>query len=315
MIKHTLFGAVVSSAFLLAGGLVSAQGLPLPDNSHDPGATAPGFAQKGGAGKEKSQDSTKKKPKRKQKGWLGIALKVIKAKDAKVRGYDHPLVRVESIFGGSPAEASGFQPDDVVLEVDGTRIKSSKQLVGTIGGHGPGDKVQIKLLRGKEIVEVPLLLGMHPGRYGLLKSRFLNKPAPDFKVKEAKGGKAISLASMKGDIIVIDFWATWCGPCRKAIPKLNKLQTDMASKGVRVLGISDEDQSTVQKFMGKTEVGYTLACDKERASNKSYLVSALPTLFVIDHNGVVRDVHIGAGKFGELRQTIDTLITERDAKK
>lgn len=288
--------ALLCGGLLLLSGAVSAQGLPTPKPQQ--GKPTPT--------QEKPQSQQPK-----QKGWLGIGLTLIPAEQAKARGYDHGLVSVDSVFGGSPAESSGLQVGDVVLEVDGQRIKESRQLVELIGGHGPGDKVQLKLLRGKELVEVPLLLGLHPGRYGLLKSRFLNKPAPAFKVYRVDDNKPLTLADLKGEVVVIDFWATWCGPCRRAIPQLNALHKELGAKGVTVIGLSDEERPKLQKFLGGNEVAYSLVYDVDRAANREYMVSALPTLFVIDHKGVVRDVHIGAGNFEELRATIATLQAER----
>jgi peroxiredoxin len=293
--NQTISAWMVGALLVVSAAQVSAQGLPVPGKD----APAP----------------PAEAPPQKQKGWLGIGLKPIPAEEAKARGYDHTLVRVDAIFGGSPAEASGFLVDDVILEVDGERIKESAQLVNNIGARAAGDKVQVRLLRGKELIDVPLLLGLHPGKYGLLKSRFLNQPAPEFSVKQVKDDKALTLAGLRGEVVIVDFWATWCGPCKRAIPQLEALQAEFKGQGLTVVGISDEEKATLTKFTAKSPIKYTVAYDADRGVNRAYMVSALPTLFVIDHEGVVRDIHIGAGQMEELKVMVKGLLDERKKSK
>jgi thiol-disulfide isomerase/thioredoxin len=258
-------------------------------------------------------DAQPQKPEeKKQKGWLGVGLQNLSGEEAKQRGYAHDLAKITEIFPGSPAETSGFLPDDIVLAIDGVEVHGTKQLVENIGARAAGDKVTVQILRGSQKVDAPLLLGIHPGKYGLLKSRFLDKPAPDFKFKRVDNDKDLGLSDLKGQVIVIDFWATWCGPCKKAIPRLNQMSQTFKNKGVTFVGLSDEDRQVLQKFKGKNAFDYMMAYDGDDApTSKTYYVSALPTLFVIDHKGVVRDVHIGAGDLDALQTLVQTLADER----
>jgi peroxiredoxin len=248
-------------------------------------------------------------------GWLGVALIKVDEAEAKKLGYTRDLVGVENVFAGSPAHSSGFEIGDVIVKLDTKDIKSIKQLVETVRSSMPGTKVMFTLLRKGEKMEVPLLLGLRPDQYSLLKSAFVDKPAPAFTVRRTDNNKDTKLDAYAGKVLVVDFWATWCGPCRGSIPHLNGLITKFDSAEFALLGITDEQPATVATFRAKTKMEYPTASDTDRAANKAYLVNALPTLFIVDHKGVVREVVIGGGqgKFVEVEQTVARLIAERKA--
>ncbi len=88
---------------------------------------------------------------------------------------------------------------------------------------------------------------------------------------------------------VIDFWATWCPPCRKSVPHLNELQERLKGRGVVVVGVSDEDVPTVEKFAGQIKMNYRVAVDDREGTWKTYMegVSAIPHAFVVNKEGVV----------------------------
>jgi thiol-disulfide isomerase/thioredoxin len=99
----------------------------------------------------------------------------------------------------------------------------------------------------------------------------------------------------EGNVYVMEFWATWCGPCRVGMPHLTQLQKDYSDKGVTIIGVSQEETKTVTAFLDKPEwakkTGYTMAMDKEGATNKMYMKAAgqngIPTAFVVGSDGVV----------------------------
>ncbi len=255
--------------------------------------------------------------KKKDKGWLGVSLKATTEEEAKALGYDHPLVRIDTIFNGSPAEASGLQSGDLFLKLDGKTVKSVRELVKTVGSHASGDKIVLTMMRGKETFTVPILLGIRPDRRTLLRDSFIDKPAPAFAVQHLKDLKESKLADYKGKVLVVDFWATWCGPCRRAMPHLNDMSNKFSKEGLVVLGVTDEEQGEVQAFFKKNDkVDYPIVLDPGRKAHRGYMISALPTLFLIDHEGVVRDVLIGGGKknMAKLDAKVAELLKARNKK-
>lgn len=114
-----------------------------------------------------------------------------------------------------------------------------------------------------------------------------------------------------GNITVVEFWATWCGPCRQTIPHLTKVQQYYGSRGVQIVGVSNEDEATVRPFVKQmgTQMAYNVVVDNENATFKAYMESAgvntIPHAFVVDRNG--RVVWHGNPASRELTNTLDKL--------
>ncbi|MEN0066386.1 MAG: redoxin domain-containing protein [Myxococcota bacterium] len=122
----------------------------------------------------------------------------------------------------------------------------------------------------------------------------VGKKAPDFNVIALDG--ALKSPSMyEGQVLILDFWATWCGPCREAMPELAKLYEAHDNDGLRIVGITDEPKGKVLNFLKSTPVPYTIALDPNRITAGSYNVTALPTVWVVDREGRVREVVVGGG--------------------
>ncbi|MEZ5066895.1 MAG: redoxin domain-containing protein [bacterium] len=127
------------------------------------------------------------------------------------------------------------------------------------------------------------------------------RDAPSVTVRTPDGEK-IELRE-KGDVTLVDFWATWCAPCRKAMPEVAALAREYAPRGLRVVGVSiDQDEKAWKKFLEKNEFEYTMARDTKDAWEK-YFVAVIPAMALIDAEGRL---------VGEWRGTID-LATVRAA--
>lgn len=129
----------------------------------------------------------------------------------------------------------------------------------------------------------------------------VGKPAPDFTLKSFKGGN-VRLAELRGEVVMLNFWATWCGPCRQEMPLLEKLSQQYKDLGFTLLGINvEEDASGMEKFLKDVPVGFTILRDGDNKVARLYGVDGMPSTVVIDRNGVVRYLHRGY-KPGEEQQ-------------
>jgi thiol-disulfide isomerase/thioredoxin len=121
------------------------------------------------------------------------------------------------------------------------------------------------------------------------------KAAPDFAV-QTLDGKPYSLAALKGKPVLLDFWATWCGPCRKAMPSVEQVSQDYKAQGLVVLGVDGgEDRDTVQAFLKKTPMAYPAVLSGESAILKDYQVTAFPTFVLIGPDGKIAAYEMGFG--------------------
>jgi cytochrome c biogenesis protein CcmG/thiol:disulfide interchange protein DsbE len=112
--------------------------------------------------------------------------------------------------------------------------------------------------------------------------------APDFSLKTLDG-QEITLSKLRGKIVLIDFWATWCGPCREAIPHLIHLRNTYQAKGFEIIGLCQDkgDLEAVQRFVKSMEIPYPIAMGPEEVS-RNFRVSALPTTVLVDREGKIR---------------------------
>jgi len=113
------------------------------------------------------------------------------------------------------------------------------------------------------------------------------QPAPDVSMRTLDG-KPFALAALKGQVVVLDFWASWCAPCRKSFPFLDALQTKHASDGLRVVGLTlEDDDEAVSGFLESIPVNFTIARDPSEKAGESFGVVAMPTTILIDREGNV----------------------------
>ena len=118
-------------------------------------------------------------------------------------------------------------------------------------------------------------------------------PAPDFKLT-ALDGKPVTLAALQGKVIFLNFWATWCGPCRAEVPDLIALQ-DRYKDRLQIIGLNvdDEDPAEIQKYVNETGINYPVAMTSNEIRIQYGGIPALPTSFVLDTQGRVVQKHVG----------------------
>jgi thiol-disulfide isomerase/thioredoxin len=120
-------------------------------------------------------------------------------------------------------------------------------------------------------------------------------PAPGFKLT-GRGGKAIDLAQFKGQVVMINFWATWCGPCRQEMPLLEDIYKKYKPMGFTMLGVNVEpDTKDAEAWLGKLSkpVTFPVAFDVDSKVSKLYKVETMPSTVLVDRKGNVRALHRG----------------------
>jgi cytochrome c biogenesis protein CcmG/thiol:disulfide interchange protein DsbE len=129
------------------------------------------------------------------------------------------------------------------------------------------------------------------------KNDLVGNPAPDFKATAVAGTEGpISLKALRGEVVLLDFWGTFCEPCKKSFPKLEGLNRKYAKSGLRVIGVSedeDDDKDKIPGFAATYGATFSLAWDRDKSIARRYSPETMPSSFLIDRNGVVRFAHVG----------------------
>ena len=143
----------------------------------------------------------------------------------------------------------------------------------------------------------------------------VGKMAPDFEMDLLDGGK-MKLSALRGErIVILDFWATWCGPCRMAMPILEAVAKDYAEKGVELYGVNqDESAEVIRAFLTETGLSVTVGLDPEARIGDRYAASSIPQTVIVGKDGTVKAVQVGVSPTldSELRAQLDALVAGKE---
>jgi peroxiredoxin len=167
------------------------------------------------------------------------------------------------------------------------------------------DSVKLNQPPPKWLVEVSTTHGDHA------RPEWVGRSAPDFSLPDLDGHR-VNLSTMKGKVVVLDFWATWCGPCREELPTVEKIASDYSARGVEVWGISeDEEPSTVKKWLTSMQRKMQTVIDTEGKTEEQYQLEGIPTLIVLGRDGNILSYYTGNQPEQSLRSAIDMALRER----
>ncbi len=150
----------------------------------------------------------------------------------------------------------------------------------------------------------------------------VNRPAPAFAVPALAGG-TVDLSTYKGQVVLLNFWATWCEPCKRELPALESAHNELGDQGLAVIGVNltdDEltqgrDQAAIKAYLEQYGVTYPVALDIEGEITNAYRVFPLPTSFFIDGEGHIRYVHIGELTLADVQARFLELKEEASASR
>ncbi len=136
------------------------------------------------------------------------------------------------------------------------------------------------------------------------------KTAPGFDLKRIDDNKSLKLSDYKGKVVLVDFWATWCPPCRMSIPHLVDLQNKYGSRGFQVLGISLDrgGVDVVRKFVQKYKINYPVMMSTPDVLKAYGGVRSIPQAFLIDRQGRIRETIVGYRPLEELQKKVEAVL-------
>jgi len=151
------------------------------------------------------------------------------------------------------------------------------------------------------------------GRVGSATAVVKGNSAPDFVLTDLQGHN-VKLSDLRGKAVVLNFWATWCPPCKEEIPWFVELQKRYGAEGLQVVGVSmddDSDQKSVVKFAAENSINYPVLLGKQNVADQYGGISYLPTTFYIDRNGVVMERVFGQPGRSEIEQNVKKAIASK----
>jgi len=138
-------------------------------------------------------------------------------------------------------------------------------------------------------------------------------PAPDFTLDHLDGGST-QLSDLRGNVVIVNLWASWCAPCRAEMPAFQKLYNANRERGLEVLAVNStfqDSETDARNFAGQLGLTYPILLDREGVVSRQYRLQALPSTFIIDRSGIIRTVIIGGPASEATLQTqIEALLNE-----
>jgi thiol-disulfide isomerase/thioredoxin len=200
---------------------------------------------------------------------------------------------VRDVLETSPAEKGGVKVGDRVLTVAGTPIASVADIIAVVQSKNAGAKVEVVIERSGKRITLPVTIEYRPDVAALQQNKLHGKPAPKTELKTLEG-KDWALAGLAGKVVIVDFWATWCKPCIGMMPTLNAWHAAYGPRGLVIAGITDDEADVAREMVKEKQLAYTILLDPDHRAWKDFLVSGLPTTVIVDKQGVIRYVSIGA---------------------
>lgn len=139
------------------------------------------------------------------------------------------------------------------------------------------------------------------------------QPAPQCQLPAMQGNPPISWQELEGKVVYLDFWASWCVPCRQSFPFMSQMQRELKDQGLEVIAVNlDENLQDAEDFLARNPAQFSVVVDVNQQCAQQYAVKAMPSSYLIDRNGIVRKVHLGfrSGEALEFRKAVEQVLME-----
>ena len=235
--------------------------------------------------------------------WLGIGFR----EDTYQNQY---AIKVESVL--PEADAKEVLPGDFIVEINGKKITELAVLKQEVAGKKTGTKVRLKVFRNGKAKNIQVKLSERPDDVSQMTGSAIGSK---FKAFPKNYYKNAEKSQAKPKAILLDFWATWCGPCRQTLPILDRLYQKYQSQGLEIIGVANEDLSVLENFYREHPSPYPLYRDAAQELYRTYRISSIPTLILLDENDYIQKIWPGVPYESSLEAAIQKALKQSTGAK
>jgi thiol-disulfide isomerase/thioredoxin len=236
-------------------------------------------------------------------GWLGVVL-----------DDDSGEVIARQVLPRSPAQRAGLERGDTILAVDGVSVASSAATIALVREVGADGCAVLTVRRGANEHEMEAILGVRPPNLALAQA-LVGMPFPWISGDEVRTGRPVPSPAESDTWTVIEFWATWCGPCHLAAPRMVALHAAREEHGVEFIGIAMDPVEDLRSFLEASSLAWPQIADPDGTRNNEALVIAQPTWFLLAPGGEIRGAFIGLGGLDGLERALGDLSAYSESPK
>ena len=231
--------------------------------------------------------------------WLGVTFK-------KSTYENHLALNVIGVHPESGCFTAGMVSGDQIVGVQGKALTDMSQIQAAVNGGKAGQKVKIEIVRDGKKKTLTVALTERPDDISNLTGSAIGSKIAKFGENFYKNGEKRKAAPKA---TLLDFWATWCGPCRKTLPVLANIYNKYSSKGLEVIGIADESVDVLNDFYAHQHASpYPLYRDAKKEMWMRYGIHAVPTLMLLDKDGYIKRVWSGAPTEYMIEQSLKDVL-------
>lgn len=246
------------------------------------------------------------------RGWLGVGLEALSEEEQSSLQLDFPAVRVRKVYRDSPAMKAGVELGDLVLRVGQQPIRTGvQQMVSEVQKHQAGQEVSFLFVRKGVEMEKVIPLDAFPDTRALLENEWKGRAFPNLVFESLQSGESVVIPRESGRYVLLDYWATWCGPCRLAAVTLDELRHRISEQTLFIAGISTEERAIQEVYQRNNPAPYPLWIDKDKLISSEIGAGSLPTFILIGPDGNVLRMGVGLDGLKSIESELDSRTGKR----
>lgn len=231
--------------------------------------------------------------------WVGVAM---------ARG--NGGATVTRVLPTSPAAKAGLHKGDLIVALNGAAVSGPNGVLAVAARAHTGQTLRLAVQRAGRRLSLRLVVGKRPGLHALVRLYLLNTPAPNFEVPMVSRPGNLRLSSLRGKVVVLYFWATWCDSCKLNMPRLKALHRKYSGRGLIIFSMAQDKRADAIRHTAST-LGLPFLVGQNVRNRIGLLFKSrnVPTLILIDKTGIIRDYRVGSSySFGSLEREIRSLL-------